>query len=429
MSGPKSSRYTLTEEQRRILAAQRELERRKSVAAGAVRRHHRKLLQIGSGFSDADKVARELRDRKGDDGGFAAAFGELEVLVKTATSAASGIDPSNVDSLEAAVGILEVCVEKADVLQRTLSAVAAQNEASLRAGLKADLDKGVGKSFADIRPADEQTIDEKKETLCKPLLQLKHDPFLPLPWKDKLDRVIDGVQAIDNAAFLKNYAALTVTPLVKECRQARDEYERCHKDYETLYAEYTALCELHGATAKEYPCCEASVEQLRGEIQRICKNADEDDEQAYISECLDEAMEEMGYAVLGSREVTKKNGRRFRSELYTYGEGTAVNVTYSSDGRIAMEIGGLDIDDRLPDARETAHLCTCMERFCGDFGELEKRLLARGVVLAERVSLLPPSADHAQIINTSDYHMHTPSEKLHLKKKRTAAKQKHMKKV
>ena len=129
-------------------------------------------------------------------------------------------------------------------------------------------------------------------------------------------------------------------------------------------------------------------------------------------------MEEMGYSVIGSREVTKKNGKHFRNELYTYGEGTAVNVTYSSDGKIAMELGGVDTTDRLPDAQETSVLCESMECFCDDFKEIEKRLLAKGVVLASRISMLPPSAEYAQIINTIDYKMSGKVDKLQAKKKR-----------
>lgn len=50
MSGPKSARYTLTPEQRRILAEQRAIERRKSVASENIKRNNRRIMQIGSMF-------------------------------------------------------------------------------------------------------------------------------------------------------------------------------------------------------------------------------------------------------------------------------------------------------------------------------------------------------------------------------------------
>lgn len=61
------------------------------------------------------------------------------------------------------------------------------------------------------------------------------------------------------------------------------------------------------------------------------------------------------------------------------------------------------------------------------FKEIEKRLLAKGVVLAERISLLPPSAEYAQIINTTDYQMTEKAGKLQAKKQhRATTKQKAM---
>ena len=73
--------------------------------------------------------------------------------------------------------------------------------------------------------------------------------------------------------------------------------------------------------------------------------------------------------------------------------------------RIAMELGGLDTSDRMPTEGECTALCAEMEEFCTGFKEIEKRLLAKGVVVANRVSLLPPNVEYATIINTSDYDM------------------------
>lgn len=258
---------------------------------------------------------------------------------------------------------------------------------------------------------------------------MKNNRNLPTELVSELTASLAKIDTIDDEAFLKNYSSVTVIPLLKRCKQYLNEYMTCHEEFEKLYAEYLALCELYFYVAQEYPCCSASIEILKAEIKRIKETVDADDEQAYISDCLDEAMEEMGYTVIGSREVTKKNGKHFRNELYTYGEGTAVNVTYSSDGKIAMELGGIDATDRLPDNHETSVLCDSMEQFCDDFKEIEKRLLAKGVVLADRISLLPPSAEYAQIINTTDYQMTETTEALQIKKqRRTATKRKALRK-
>ena len=213
---------------------------------------------------------------------------------------------------------------------------------------------------------------------------------------------------------------MTVTPLVKRCDVFIREYDQNKDEYEKLQNEYVALCQMYYLLPQKYQCNSESVAALKEEIERIKTIAQHDNEQSYISDCIDTVMSEMGYNVIGSREVTKKNGVRFRNELFTYGEGTAVNVTFSSDGKIAMELGGLDTTDRLPDERETAELCEQMESFCGDFKEIEKRLAAKGVVLADRVSLMPPKAEFAQIINTDDYKITGEVSSLQTKRRQTS---------
>lgn len=418
MSGPKSSRYTLTPEQRRILAEQRAIERRKSVASESIRRNNKRLLQIGSMFTSAKDVSGELLNRCGNDCGFASKLLELEKVIAPIAPIISKTDNNDVNSLESTSKEVSESLAKAEKIASELSVISAKNELALHASLSADIDKGFSTSFADIQTVSQTAISESKSKIRSQLIEIKDNQNLPKELVGELDATLSKIDSIDNEAFLKNYSSVTVSPLLKQCRQYLNEYETCHEEFEKLYAEYIALCDLYFYVAQEYPCCNASIEVLKSEIKRIKEAVDADDEQAYISDCLDEVMEEMGYTVIGSREVTKKNGKHFRNELYTYGEGTAVNVTFSSDGKIAMELGGIDAADRLPDDHETAALCESMEQFCDDFKEIEKRLLEKGVILADRISLLPPSAEYAQIINTTDYRMTEKAEALQTKKQR-----------
>lgn len=429
MSGPKSSRYTLTPEQRRILAEQRAIERRKSVASENIRRNNKRLLQIGGMFSNAKDVSGELLNRCGNDSGFASKLLELENVITPIAPIISKTDNNDVNSLESTSKEVAASLAKAEKIASELSVISAKNEMALHASLSADIDKGFSTSFADIQTVSQTTISESKSKIRSQLIEMKNNQNLPKELVGEITEALSKIETIDNETFFKNYSSVTVTPLIKRCKRYLNEYEACHEEFEKLYAEYIALCDLYFYVAQEYPCCNASIEVLKSEIKRIKETVDADDEQAYISDCLDEVMEEMGYTVIGSREVTKKNGKHFRNELYTYGEGTAVNITYSSDGKIAMELGGIDVTDRLPDDHETSVLCESMENFCDDFKEIEKRLLTKGVVLADRISLLPPSAEYAQIINTTDYSMTEMAETLQAKKKRqTTTKRKALRK-
>lgn len=429
MSGPKSSRYTLTPEQRRILAEQRAIERRKSVASESIKRNNKRLLQIGSMFSTSKQVSSELLNRCGNDGGFAEKLLELEDVIAPIAPIISKTDNNDVNSLESTAKEVALSLAKAERIAAELSAISAKNEAELHVSLNAEIDKGFNTSFADVQTVSQTSVSESRAKIRVQIIEMKNNRNLPEELVSELNTSLAKIDSIDDESFLKNYSSVTVAPLLKRCKQYLSKFEICHEEFERLYAEYIALCDLYFYVAQEYPCCNASIEVLKSEIKRIKEAVDADDEQAYISDCLDEVMEEMGYTVIGSREVTKKNGKHFRNELYTYGEGTAVNVTYSSDGKIAMELGGIDATDRLPNDYETSDLCESMEQFCDDFKEIEKRLLSKGVVLADRISLLPPSAEYAQIINTSDYRMTEKTEALQTKKqRRTATKRKALRK-
>ena len=92
---------------------------------------------------------------------------------------------------------------------------------------------------------------------------------------------------------------------------------------------------------------------LNGKLHALEQALQFRDEQAYLRQCVDETMEEMGYVLIGKRELTRRNGKKYRNELYLFDEGTAVSVTRSEDGQIVMELGGLGAENRLPTEQES----------------------------------------------------------------------------
>ena len=425
MSGPKTSRYTLTEEQRRILAELRKIEQRKAAASEKIKRNSRKILQVGGMFNNEKQVATELLARTGSDGGFAMMIKEMENLISPIQPIIANVNYNDVEDLERTADKVESCLKSVESLSEKIALISSKNEINLKSDLQSAIDEGFETSFADIKEVNISEENVIKDNAIQKLTSLKHITFLNQSHINEIHEVLNKLENISDKVFVKNYVALTVNPLLKKIDQFVFDYNECHQEFESIYAEYVALCEMYYYVAQEYECSNASIEKIKAEIERIKQAVAEDEEQYYISECLDEVMEEMGYTVIGRREVTKKSGKHFRNELYTYDEGTAVNITYSSDGRIAMELGGIDTSDRVPNAQETEKLCESMEHFCDDFKEIEKRLLKKGVVLKDRLSLLPPSADYAQIINTVDYDMKVEAEKISVKKQhRSVTKQK-----
>lgn len=226
---------------------------------------------------------------------------------------------------------------------------------------------------------------------------------------------------------MQNFYSITVEPLNKKCLEFVSFAKKNRTQFESLLDKYEALCRQIGVQAKQIEFSEIGMSELETLIADLECQANHDAEQSYISQSIDEVMTEMGYEVIGHRQVRKKNGKEFHSKLLTYEDGTVINITESSNGQITMEIGGTDEKDRLPDVNERVALRKTMESFCKDFQEIEKRLSSRGVVVNARLSMAPPEEAYAQIINISDYELFEDYQTTVSKKKANqATSQKHM---
>ena len=325
--------------------------------------------------------------------------------------------------------------------QETLDAIEAFDE-ELRNELHSQMLGGFAIDFSNIKrkeekstvnnSQDDETIkatEEKRLYYVKKIntaLETVADMFgsaekLSDGLKAKQNQIKQLAAEITSVDYLENFYAITVTPFVRECR----EYAEIFKRYDEIYMRYQTLCEENGLIPLKYECSEENILAINTEIEKLeAENANEMVRE-YIDDALEEAMEEMGYGLVGRREAVKKSGRKIKHELYQFGEGTGVDITYGVNGQITMELGGFDTKDRVPDANEANKLTEDMHRFCGEYVALE-RLLEKKGVCRRNISLMPPSAEFAQIFNIEDYEMSKSVENFEAKKdKKVESKAKH----
>lgn len=277
----------------------------------------------------------------------------------------------------------------------------AHNIQKIQASIVDDLSGVYSFEFDDEAP--DTSFQDKKDAIHKELSDLLKDRTLPDSIQSEIKQAIFSLQKIEAMQYLTTFDSVTVMGIFKKIDAFKHDEEQRRAEYEELCARYEALCTMAGEEAKTLPYSESAVETINDEVQRLELLLVRQQEQAYISECVNEVMADMGYDLIGSREVRKKSGKQFRNELFTFNEGTAVNVTFSPDGQISMELGGLAREDRIPTSEETEILTRDMESFCGEFAEFERRMLAKGIVVGSRIALSPPTAEYAAIINANDY--------------------------
>ena len=413
MSGPKTSEYTLTPEQRANLNAQnrcdgsilacieriKSLQNQVAISMGSVQ------IYDDCGNDESVALTNNLKEK----------MQEIERLKKTLSDSFetfSGYQRGAIilsdEELSRKKAILEKLRAIRDDVTKLLKEVekCGKQSQDLKAQISTDIQENLGSSFdlswdAPASPA----APSVKDSIVSVLGDLLSNSALSLELRVKIQNAIEKANNINNDDFLENFRAVTVKPIVDECQAYIRNMELYGAEFEELEAEYIVLCSQLHIAAKKFIISESGVAELKAEIAKLENELLEDSEQEYIADAIDEVMEEMGYDLIGSREVTKKSGKRFRDELYTFSEGTAVNIRYDSQGKIAMELGGIDSTDRLPSSSEASKLEDEMISFCDKFTEFEKRLAAKGIVCKNRVSHLPPKAEYAQIINTSDYEM------------------------
>lgn len=405
MSGPKSARYTLTPEQRRILAEARERERKTRREWDKLQQHKNELASIKGKLDSATKNIDMLVDRIGD------GKEEQQRIYKSILQIQSVIEEVTILSFDDGLEKLQAANIHVKAIEDSAKGVISQYESQSRE-ISSKLSENILDSIADgmmVRLDEDikgsQTHLEQQREKIKELISDMQILNVGTELQEEGIAILEKVQEIVNDGFIDNFYAMTVLPYIKKCKKYNEQLAEYGEEFEELISKHKYYSEYLGLPDVRYVFSIEKLEVLRREVANLENQYAALEEQRYISESLDQVMRDMGYNVVGSREVTKKSGRKFKNELYHFSEGAVVNVTYAAKGQISMELGGVDTCDREPSEEESSALCDEMVEFCDEFPEIEKRLKEKGVILMNRISMLPPAEEYAQIINVSDYEM------------------------
>ena len=428
MSGPKSTRYTLTPEQRRILAEERERERKTQQEKEKFKAQKTELIALGNDLKrfikNIDFLAERTDTGKAVQAQLRETIDDIEKAIEKAEDTKEELEyleQSNrqlFNAVKRGKEVKQICKSRWEEFKEKLSV---DIEDSVAASMSLRIEEQI------VQPLSH--IDSQRERI-KALLDTVETMKLNDALNCEMHMIEKKAAEISDDYFMDNFLAMTVTPFLKKCKQYGELIEKYGEEFEELISKHRYYSSYLKLPITQFVFSLNELEQLREDVKSLEQQYEQLEEQRYISESFNEVMKDMGYHVVGSREVTKKSGRKFRNELYSFSEGTAVKVTYASNGQISVELGGIDVCDREPTDAECNVLCDEMAAFCDEFPEIEKRLLAKGVVLASRISMLPPAEEYAQIINIDAFDREEKTEnfeafskKRHERKKQTIRKE------
>ena len=405
MSGPKSARYTLTPEQRRILAEARERERKTKRELDKLQQHRGELASLKEKLVAATTSIDMLVDRVGEGNEIQQSISKSITQIETIIQEAAGF------SKQSGLESLQSFNTKAKTVEELTRKIVAQYE-SQSSEINAALSKNIEDSITEgmsIRIDDEivnpQSHLESQKAKIKDVLHEIQSSNVSSDLQKEGIIILERAQGITDDSFIDNYYAMTVLPYIKRCKAYEEQIKEYREEFDELVSKHRYYSEYLGMPVISFTFSMDSLNSLRHKVAELESQSAKIEEQQYISESLDQVMRDMGYNVVGSREVVKKSGRKFRNELYHFSEGSVVNVTYAANGQISMELGGVDTCDREPSEKESSVLCDEMVEFCDEFPEIERKLKEKSVVLMNRISMLPPAEEYAQIINVSDFNM------------------------
>lgn len=456
MSGPKISIYSLTGRARDVVLGQVWCDQQSLVCAAQIQLILASLQSYSGDFERETANAQLLMKRTSDGAEqieriqrlkekFSDEMTEIQIGLKVHKPHVSqkyAIDEAAYEKKQAELKILQSIKKKAETLQNEIDEVFLQNKKNSKSIQNSILqDLGLSESTEEesepaeyLRRDSEQNMERIQSSILEDISSIysfdllsgeeeKKDTSAETKKKElraELDAVVKEyvlsdelaedvrqakryLETVSDLQYLNTFEAITLGGLKKRIEAYQKEQLECRKEFEVLSARYHALCAMAGEEAEKYDYTEEAADILTAEIERLEKAMIRQQEQEYIDTCVNDVMKEMGYDLIGERVVQKRSGKKFRNELFTFHEGTAVNVTYSSDGQIAMELGGISSEDRIPNEEECEILTEDMRSFCSEFEEFEKRLLEKGVMVNNRIALSPPSAEYAAVINISDY--------------------------
>ena len=260
-----------------------------------------------------------------------------------------------------------------------------------------------------LREQRKEDERRKQEQLCsvqiaalRDLLSQTDTMELSEVLKDEVEHVKRSLEAISSTSEIASCSSM-VSSVVSRCA----EHEQKIEEYLTLKDEYEAAATAAGEQVVEIPFDENAERLLRERLAALEEKALKESKREYIHQAMDEEMRNMGYRVVGSRDITTPYGVSFKEELYQIeDDGVVASVIYQSDGMIAVEIGGLTEDaasHELLGEKMTDALEEHQQSFCSKADQFEKNMAARGVVC--NISRMPPDRTHAPLFCVKDYEM------------------------
>lgn len=434
MSGPKTSSYSVDYEARRRMLEQQRLERERREEERKVRYetgvftgNKSRIKTLADQINEVLKAVQDIASKTGKEFEIVEEIKQkLAELLKSEENVGS---PSDKDSrtLHSNNAELSAIIQKLLALFKQLSDFSDEIHNEYYQKLDVLIKCGY---FLSYSPEVIREIHNNKSVKAE-LEEMDgivsgFDPDgLPDDFMMRYRSLLAEAGEIKDAKRLRMFVQTMIKPFVEESA----EYRRLLAEFEAACITYYALADVYETDPIDFESYKGSISKLKkglsilNEQIEILEKADMSEREiGYIYAALDEAMAELGYSLCADSESTKRT-KVVRHQLYAMHDDMYIDVHFSDDGQISMQIGKGDNVDRTPTAEEATELVAEMVNFCGSYERLEEALRAKGVN-TRRIMATPPAANCAEIINVAEFGQAVPQTVKQTKTREEKAKQK-----
>lgn len=218
MSGPKSARYTLTPEQRRILAEARERERKTKRELDKLQQHRGELASLKERLVATTTSIDMLVDRVGDGNEVQQSIRNSITQIKAIIQESAGL------SMQSGLENLKAFNSKAKTVEENARKLVVQYENQSNE-INAILSKNIENSITggmSIRIDDEivkpQSHLESQKAKIKDVLHEIQSLNISSDLQKEGIAILKRAQEITDDSFIDNYYAMTVLPYIKRCK-------------------------------------------------------------------------------------------------------------------------------------------------------------------------------------------------------------------
>lgn len=246
MSGPKSARYTLTPEQRRILAEARERERKTKRELDKLQQYRGEIVALKERLDTATTSIDMFVDRVGEGNEVQQSIRKSIIQIEAIIQESAGL------SKQSGLESLQSFNTKAKTVEEIARKIVAQYE-SQSSEINAALSKNIEDSITEgmsIRIDDEivkpQSHLESQKAKIKDVLHEIQSLNISSDLQKECIAILIRAQEITDDSFIDNYYAMTVLPYIKRCKAYEEQIKEYGEEFDELVSKHRYYSECLG---------------------------------------------------------------------------------------------------------------------------------------------------------------------------------------